>query len=210
MPNSSARSGSRTGKPLVRADTELRALAATWGAAGVITLAAALALGVDRFTTLEVDGTVIVLGLSVVCALAGVFLGRRTGPVHAYMQLFEYAPAPPPTLRGESNAQTVRRALRVAIATAAGFLPVAFFLLAMALLVFGAPRSQLLDHLPAAAALIAAGWMLVCAAAARVVAAWFERWEQARGKVILCHPLRSGIVAHVYYVVMNPQPDRPG
>lgn len=197
-------------KPLVRADTELRALAAAWGAAAVLTLAAALAIGVGEFTTLEVDATAIVLGLTVVCALGGVFLGRRTGPAHAYRQLFEYAPRPPSTARGESNGQTMRRALTVALATGAGALPIAFFALGLTLLVFGKPRSQLLDHLPAAAALVASGWILVCAVAARTVAAWFERWEQARGKVILCHPLRSGTVAHVYYVAVNPELDPPG
>jgi hypothetical protein len=207
---SPASSGGDVVKPLVRADTELRALAAAWAAAAVLALAAALALGVEGFTLLEVDATVIVLGLTVVCALGGVFLGRRTGPAHAYRQVFEYAPSPPPAARGESNGQTVRRALMVALATAAGALPIACFVLGLTLLVFGKPRSELLDHLPAAAALVASGWILVCAVAARVVAAWFERWERARGKVILCHPLRSGIAAHVYYVAVDPQAEPSG
>jgi hypothetical protein len=205
-----ATSSGSLAKPLVRADTELRAFAAAWAGAAVIILAVALALGVDGFSTLEVDGTVIVLGLTVVCALAGVFLGRRTGPALAYGQLFETAPVPPRTARGESNGRTVRRALTVAFATALGAVPIALFALGLVLLLFGKPRSELFDHLPAAAALIAAGWMLVCAVASRVVAAWFERWEHPRGKVILCHPMRSGIVAHVYYVVADPRADPSG
>ena len=62
---------------VVRADTELRGLAAGWCLTAAAVLAAALALSIDRFSQLDVDGLVLVLGGSVGCALGGVVLGRR-------------------------------------------------------------------------------------------------------------------------------------
>jgi hypothetical protein len=189
-----------TFKPLVRADTELRAFAAGWFATAAATLAAAPALGIGDSSQVDVDAMALVLGLSVGCALAGSVLGRRTGPAVAYRQVFEHAPAPSWRLAGESRRQTVRRALAVALASWIGFVAVAFFVLALTLLIMGRPRDHLLDHLPAASAVVAGGWMFVSAAITRLIAHWFLRWERAREKVILCHPLRSGMLAHVYYV----------
>jgi MFS family permease len=204
MPGRSASSGGNPVKPLVRADSELRAFAAGWFATAAATLAAALALGIGEFSQAEVNATTFVLGLSVACALAGLVLGRRTGPAIAYRQLFETAPAAPRRRLAESGRRTVRRALTVAVASWAGFIAVAFFVLALTLLVMGQPREELLDHLPAASGLVAGGWMLVCAGVTRLIARWFARWQRMRGKVILCHPLRSGMLAHVYYVGDDP------
>jgi hypothetical protein len=72
---------------------------------------------------------------------------------------------------------------------------------ALAIAVMGKPRSEVPDHLPQAAALLSAGWLLVCAGAARVIAGWFERWERARAKTVLCAPLQSAILGPVYFVV---------
>ena len=188
-------------KPLIRAVTELRVLALTWLVTGLVTLAAALLLdSLGELSDLEVDGTALVFGLTVGCSLGAVLLGRRTGPAIAYRELFEIAPQPPRGARGESRRETARRTAMAAIASVAVFMVAALFGLALALLVMGKPREHILDHLPGAAALIAAGWMLVCATVAQVIAGWFERWQRQRGRVILCHPLRSGVVAHVYYV----------
>src|SRR5437763_1077988 len=67
------------------------------------------------------------------------------------------------------------------------------------LVVMGKPRSEIPHHLPTIAALIGGGWALVCAGAAWLVARWLERWEELRGRLILCAPLHAASLGEVYF-----------
>jgi hypothetical protein len=72
--------------------------------------------------------------------------------------------------------------------------------LTVTLLLMGKPRDEVLTHLPGAAELVAAGWTLVCGAAALRIGTWFARWERVHGRQVLCRPLHAGTLSYVYYV----------
>jgi hypothetical protein len=190
---------------LVHAATELRLLAAGQGAAGVAAVLLAVGVGdVGDFTPLEVFAVLLVLGLSVAGALGRLVLGRRTGPHILYRQMLERSPPPPPDASGERLSHTAVRAAGVSAAFAVAFLVAAAVLLAFALVLMGKPRDEVTDHLAAAAALVAAGWLLAGAATARVIAGWFARWERQRGRLVLCPPLRAATMGPVYFVAPAP------
>jgi hypothetical protein len=153
----------------------------------------------SQLTALEGVTSVVAFGVSVGAAGGRLVLGVRTGPSILYLRIFERAPAPPPGARGEAARATAVRAIAAALAVAAGLLLAAAVLLALTLTLVGEPQSRLFDHLPQLSALVAAGWMLVVGVVARRVAVWFARWEQRRGKVLVCPRLHSGSLRPVYY-----------
>jgi hypothetical protein len=190
-----------TARWLVSAVAELRLLAANLGALGALGVVLDLGAGhLGRLSPLETAGVLLVFGLSVGGTLASLVLGRRTGPAMLYRRVLDRAPPPPPNARPEPARRTTARAVGVALAMAIAFAVAATVLQALSITIMGKPRDEVPDHLVQAAALVAAGWLLVCAAAARVIARWFERWERARHKTVLCAPLQSATLGEVYFV----------
>ena len=186
---------------LIPAVRELRWTGRTWLLAGALALAADVALGsIEQLPVAEAYGAAVVFVLSVGSAIGGLVLGVRTGPLISYKRIFDRAPPPPVEAQPEPAAQTASRAVAVALASTVGMAVGAAVLVAIALTVLATPREEILDHLAATAGLVAAGWALVCGAVTLRVAAWFARWQRPRGKVILCRPLASGTMRHVYYV----------
>ncbi|MFL5821527.1 MAG: hypothetical protein ACJ76S_12675 [Solirubrobacteraceae bacterium] len=155
---------------------------------------------VSRFTPLEVMGSIVLFVLTTFGAVTGVTLGRRSGPEVVYWQTFEHSPRPPARGWVEPESRTATRAVVAAVGLAAGLAIAAGVGLAITLLVIGKPRNEILTHLPGAAELVAAGWTVVCGAAALRIGTWFARWERRRARRILCRPLNSGTVSYVYYV----------
>jgi hypothetical protein len=187
-------------RPLVVAAHELRWLGRGWLGAGVVTLGADLVSGsLADLGTLDVAASALVFGLALGGAAGGLVLGVRTGPPILYRRIFDLAPPPPVGARGEDHRATARRAVRAALAAAAGLAVAAAFALVAAMVLLGKPKHDLLDQLPQAAALVAGCWMLVAGAVALRVALWFMRWERLRQRVVLCSPLHSGLLRHVYY-----------
>jgi hypothetical protein len=187
-------------RPLVVAAHELRWLGRGWLAAGVATLGAVLVSGsLDRLSTLEVAAVALVFGLSLGGAIGGLVLGVRTGPPILYRRIFDLAPPPPVEASGEDRRATARRAVLTALGAGAGLAVGAALALPITLVLLGTPRHDLLDHLPQATALVAGCWMLAAGAVAMQVTVWIERWQGLRQKVILCAPLHSGLLRHVYY-----------
>src|SRR5919108_6430318 len=184
-----------TSRRLVSAVAELRLLAANLGALGVLGVVLDVGAGhLGRFSPLETAGILLVFGLSVGGALASLVLGRRTGPAILYRQVLDRAPPPPTDARPEPGRRPTARAAAVSLAMALAFAVAAAVLQALSITAMGKPRNEVPDHLLQAAALVAAGWLLVCAGVARVIAGWFERWERAREKTVLCAPLQSAIL----------------
>jgi hypothetical protein len=187
-------------RPLVVAAHELRWLGRGWLAAGVVTLGAVVVSGsLGELTALEVAAVALVFGLSLGGAIGGLVLGVRTGPPILYRRIFDIAPPPPPDARGESRRTTARRAVWTALAAGVFLALGAALALPATLILLGTPRHELLDHLPQAAGLVASGWLLVAGAVALEVATWFERWQRLHERVIVCAPLHSGLLRHVYY-----------
>jgi hypothetical protein len=110
----------------------------------------------------------------------------------------------------EDAATTATRAVAVALAGVVGMAIVAAVVLVMMLAVLATPRAEILEHLAPTAGLVAAGWALVSGLVTLRVAAWFARWQRPRGRVILCRPLTSGTMRHVYYVALAEPAERPG
>ncbi len=186
--------------PLVAAVAELRWVGATWSVVGPVGLAAILVAGsVDGLSSLEVTGIVALFVLTVGGSLAGVTLGRRSGPGSVYIQILDRAPAPPARARLEADGEVATRALLAAIAVVAGMAVAAAVGVALTLLLIGKPRAEVLDHLPAEVGLVTAGWTVVCGMAALRVAAWIARWEWRRDKRVLCRALLAGSRRPVYY-----------
>lgn len=186
--------------PLVVAAEELRWLGRGWCAAGLATLAAAVLSGsAGDLTRLEVAACALVFGLALGGAVGGLVLGVRTGPPILYRRIFDLAPPPPVGAGGESHRTTARRAVGVALATAVGLALASAAALVAALILLGAPQRDLFDHLPQASALVSGCWMLVAGLVALRVAVWFGRWERLRERVLVCPPLHSGLLRHVYY-----------
>lgn len=152
----------------------------------------------------------LVFVLSVGSAVGGLVLGVRTGPLISYKRIFELAPPPPVDAEPEAAAATSARAVTVALASVVGMAIVASVALVMTLGVLGTPRPEILEHLAPTAGLLAGGWALVSGLVTLRVAAWFARWQRPRGRVILCRPLTSGTMRHVYYVAAAEPAQRPG
>ena len=187
--------------PLIAAVLELRWVGRVLSLLGAVILGGALAAGpVARLTLLEVAAILLVFWFGTAGSIAGVVLGKRSGPRSVYMQIFQRSPAPPPTARAEPSRRTLVRSVWAALGLAAGQVVFAATGMAVALVFMGTPRDQVFDHLALAALLVAGGWALVCGVCALGVASWFARWQEPRGKVVLCRPLTSGMLAHVYYV----------
>lgn len=157
----------------------------------------------------EAYAAAVVFVLSVGSAVGGLVLGVRTGPLISYKRIFEIAPPPPVEAEAEAAPATAGRAVAVALAGVAGMAIVAAVVLVMTLGVLGTPRAEILEHLAPTAGLVAAGWALVSGLVTLRVAAWFARWQRPRGRVILCRPLTSGTMRHVYYVAVAEPAERP-
>jgi hypothetical protein len=187
--------------PLVRATTELRTLVGVLGGLGALLLAGALVLGdTGRLSPLETADVLLVFGLSTgASAAAAAALGAWTSPRMLYRNILDRAPGPPPEARRESGRRTQVRTVVAGVVTVAAFLGVATVASALLLVVMGKPRSEIPHHLPTLAALIGGGWALACAGAAWLVARWLERWEELRGRRILCAPLHAAILGEVYF-----------
>src|SRR5207253_2993135 len=82
---------------------------------------------------------------------------------------------------------------------AVGLAAAAAFLLPVTEVLIGRPKHALLHHLGQLTALVAGGWMLAAGAIALSVADWFRRWQLQNERVLLCAPLHSGLLRHVYY-----------
>lgn len=185
---------------LVVAVRELRWVGFAWTAMGAAVMAAAVrADRLDALTGVEVIASGALLILSVGSALGGLVLGRRSGPASRYWQIFSVARQPPPWLTVEDGRRTAARAVAAALLGVLGMGLAALVAVAGTFTFAGLPRSQVLDHAPHAAPLVAAGWSLTSGLVTLRVAAWFERWERRNRRVILCHALRSGMMLHVYY-----------
>ena len=190
---------------LVLPVAELRWLSRTWLALGLIVLAADLASGeVGRLSLLELGGSCGLLALSVAGSVAGMALGLRTPPEMLYAQIFDRAPLPLPELELEAERSTASRAGWAAIGVAIGLSIGAPVGTAVVLVMLGTPTASVPDQLPAAAALVAAGWILACSASAHQLQRWFARWERRRDRVLLCGALSSGRLAPVYYSARRP------
>jgi len=186
---------------LTSASGELLWMGGVLSCLGLVGVTGGLAVvPVATFSPLEVMGSIVLFLLTSFGAVAGVTLGRRSGPEVLYWQKFERAPRPP--LRGwlEPGRRTAVRAVVGAVGLVTGLAIAAIVGLAVTLLLMGKPRNEVLTHLPGAAELIAAGWTLVCGVAALRIGTWFSRWEGRHGRKILCRPLSAGTLAHVYYV----------
>ncbi len=157
----------------------------------------------------EAYGAAVVFVISVGSAIGGLVLGVRTGPVISYKRIFDIAPPPPVGAEPEAAAITAARAAALALVSVAGMAIVAAVLLVITLAVLGTPRAEIMEHLVPTAGLVAAGWALVCGLVALRVAAWFARWQRRREKVILCRPLMSGTMRHVYYVAVAERAEGP-
>jgi hypothetical protein len=200
---------------LVLPVAELRWLSRTWLALGLIVLGADLASGsVGRLSLLEIAGSCGLLALSVAGSVAGMMLGLRTGPEMLYAQIFDRAPLPPGELELEAQGSTASRAGWAAIGVAICLSIGAPMGTAVVLVLTGTPAASVLDHLPAASALVAAGWILACSASADQLRRWFARWERRRDRVLICGALSSGRLAPVYYSAPrragDPRPVRLG
>lgn len=195
---------------VVAAVGELQSVGRTWCAAGVVGLAAGVALGhPDRLTQLEAFGAALLFFLTLGAVLGGLVLGRRSPPQSDYRRILELAPSPPPGLAPEPHSRTATRAVIAALFTAVGLFVGATVSLTAVLVGLGEPRDQLLAHLPVGAELIAAGWTLVCGLAALRVGGWFAYWQDGRERVVLCRPLTAGMMGHYYYAAeRRPQPPR--
>ena len=187
--------------PLVRATTELRTLIGVLAGLGALLLAGALALGdVRRLSPLELADVILLFGLSTgSSAAAAAALGAWTPPRILYRNILDRAPGPPPKARRESSRRTRTRTILAGAVTVAAFVGLATVGSALLLVVMGKPRSEIPHHLPTIAALIGGGWALVCAGAAWLVARWLERWEELRGRRILCAPLHAASLGEVYF-----------
>ena len=187
--------------PLIVAVLELRWVGRVLSIVGGLVLAGALVAGpVAQLTLLELAAMLLVFWFGAVGSVAGVVLGKRSGPRSVYMQIFQRSPAPPATARWEPSRRTLVRSVCAALGLAAGQIVFAATGVAVTLVFMGTPRAEVFDHLPLAALLVTGGWALACGVCALGVASWFQRWQEPRGKVVLCRPLTSGMLAHVYYV----------
>lgn len=186
---------------LVPAATELRAFGAAWCALGAATLAGLAAVVLARGASAHaVAALSLALGLSVFAALAGLLLAKRTGPAILYRRIFDRAPAIDGDVPVEPPRATARRVAWPALEAFAGFAAAAPLAAAVALVLIGTARADVLAELPVAALGLAGGWTLVAGLAALRIAYYFRRWERAKGKVVLCLPQRAGLMLHVYVV----------
>jgi hypothetical protein len=186
--------------PLVVARRELRWIGRTACAAAVVTLAGGLvAPALTHVTALEAVVSALVFGISASSAVGSLVLGVRTGPSILYLRIFELAPAPPPESRGEPPRATAGRGIGAGLAASAGLALAAVLLLGATLALTGESQDALVKRVPVLSALVAGAWMLVLGVITLRVAAWFERWEARRGKVLVCPRLHSGMLRHVYY-----------
>lgn len=187
--------------PLVASASELRSFGRTWA---VLTVAAAAGVvltgGAADLSAVEVWACVLLFFLTVAGALARAFLGLRTQPDMEYARIFDRSPVPPAGLHLEAARSTASRAAWAATGIAALLAVGAAAALIVMFILMGEPREHVLDHLAAAAALLAAGWTLVLALASFRIVAWFRRWEARRGRTLLCRPLTSGRLDYIYYV----------
>jgi hypothetical protein len=187
-------------RPLVVASHELRWLGRGWLAAATVTLAAVLgSRSLGDLAGLEVGACGLVFGLAVGGSVGGLVLGVRTGPPILYRRIFDLAPPPPASARSERPEITARRAVATALVGALGLAAAAVFVLPVTLVLLGRPKHDVLDHLPQAAGLVAGCWMVVAGAVALRVAEWIRRWQSFSEKLVLCAPLHSGLLRHVYY-----------
>ena len=172
-----------------------------WTALGAALLAAAVGSG----STAELDSgelvlILVLLGLSLGCALGALLLARRTGPNILYYRILDRAPPPPPRVARETSGATTRRVIPPAITLVIGLLVVAFIGAGLILVLGGQPRDEIGEDLPGGTLLTAAGWTLTCGAAGLRMASYFARWERLRGAVVLCRPLKAGTMRPVYWV----------
>jgi hypothetical protein len=196
---------------LASASGELLWMGGVLTSVGLVALTVGFAVvPISRFSPLEVMGSIVLFVLSTFGAVTGVTLGRRSGPKVMYWQKFELAPHPPPHGWLEPGRRTAVRAVVAAVGLVVGLAIAAAVGLAATLLLMGKPRDEVLTHLPGAAELIAAGWTLVCGAAALRIGTWFARWEGRRRLRLLCRPLSAGVLAHVYYVAEATRDGWPG
>ena len=179
---------------------ELRWLSRGWlGMGAVILVAAVASRSLGDLTGIEVAACALVFALALGGAVGGLVLGVRTGPPILYRRIFDLAPAPPPEARGENPAVTARRAVGTSLMGSAFLIAGAAFLVPLTMVLLGRPKHALLDHLPQAVALVASCWMIATGTIASRVSIWFRRWEEGSERLVLCAPLHSGLLRHVYY-----------
>jgi hypothetical protein len=174
-------------------------------------LAAAVELGADallrsvaEFSSRDLFIVALVFGLPSFAILTTLLLGRRTDVSILYAQIFEHAPGFPRDARVEPGGRIARRAVVAVIGLAVVLVLPAAFGVGFLLVMMGTPRDDVLEHLPVATGLVAAGWTLLCGLAALRISHYFSRWEQRRGKVVLSRPLAAGSMRHIYYVANRP------
>lgn len=189
-------------RPLVRADGELRAVALSWVATGVICVVAAILLGsLGHLSPLEFWATLFALFIPPLATAGTLLLGRRTPRGMLYRLLLDKAPAPPPDIRPEPVRRTAARAGVAAVCLGFGLLPFIAAGMGFELAAMGKPPDEIPNHLVEAASLVDGVWLLACAAAAELVGRWIIRWEQERGRAALCPPLHSGLLSPVYFAI---------
>jgi len=186
---------------LVSSVWELRCFGRAWILVAAAVAAVDIALGgLFDLTELEIWGCVLLFFLSVAGAPSNTILGLRTQPDMQYALIFDRSPPPPAALRIEPGRSTAARAVWAAAGVALMLAVVAAATLVVLFVLLGRPREHVLDHLAGAAAVVAAGWTLICALASFRIAVWFHHWEERRGRTVLCRPLTSGRLGYVYYV----------
>jgi hypothetical protein len=195
-------------RPLVHASPELRGAAVSWTIAGTLAVLLSLALGqLFYLTPIEYGALVGALLLPPGGSLAALMLGRRTPTFMLYRLILERAPAPPESLRRESDGKTKRRAAAAAILLGIGLIPLIALGLAFGEAAMGRTREEIPDHLAEEAVLVAGVYMLVSAGAALQVRSWIAHWEGQRRAAALCPPLHSGLLQDIYFVEPVEGPD---
>jgi hypothetical protein len=193
----------------VQAVSELRAVAVAWSVSGAIAVLLALALGrLFYLTPIEYAATGGALFLPPAASIATLMLGRRTPTFMLYRLILDRAPPPPEEIRREPSDRTKRRAAFAALSLGIGMVPAIAIGLAFFEAAMGRTRSEIPDHLPEEAVLVAGIYMLVSAGAAATVRGWIARWEAQRERAALCPPLHSGLIQPIYFVDGIPRGDR--
>jgi MFS family permease len=186
---------------VVPAARELARFGWVWTVLGALLIVAAPATGAAG----ELDGAELMLvlalvGLSLACVLGALLLAQRTSPEVLYYRILDRAPLPPPQVPRETPGATTRRILPPAIALGLGLLVLGSVGATMILLFGGQPRREISHDIPAGALIAGGAWTLACGVAGLRMASYFERWQRLRGGLVLCRPLKAGIMRPVYWV----------
>ena len=185
---------------LVPAARELARFGWIWVVLGAALVLAAPATGAaSELDESELILIVVLIGLTLGCVLGALLLARRTGPEILYYRILDKAPPPPPGVPRETAGATTRRVLPPAIAIVLVLLGVGAIGTMMILLLGGQPPEDIRDDMPAGGLITAGTWTLASGLVGLRMAAYFQHWQRLRGAVVLCRPLKAGIMRPVYY-----------